>query len=116
MKTVKFNSDLLFPVFYNNGLLFRWVDGEFFLFKDNQITSLKENDLIDKEVKYPDNIQEILALKNALELIYNRILISQKKPEEYKLFEILKNIISEIEKTNEKLNYEKLKIRFEDIS
>jgi len=116
MKTIKFHSDLIFPVFYDNGLLFKWVDSEYFLFKNNNVTLIKEKELVDKEVQYPDTIQEILSLKNAIELIFNRILISQKKPEDYKLFEILKNIINEIEKTNEKLNYEKLKIRFEDIS
>jgi len=114
MKTEKFTADLIFPIFYDNGLLFKWVDQEYLLFKNNKIISLKEKELKDQDIKYPDNIQEILELKSAIDFIYNRVLISQKDMEGIKLFNNLKRIINDIEMTNEKILYEKLKIKFEE--
>jgi len=115
MKKTKFNSGLLFPVFYNSGLLFKWADQEYLLFKDNQIISIKEEELKDQDIQYPDGIQEILELKNAIDFIYNRVLISQKDTEGIKLFNDLKKIVNDIEMTNEKILYEKLKIKFEEL-
>lgn len=114
MKTIKFKDKNIFPVFYDHGLLFERENTEsYLLYKDNDIEFITSEELQDKEVLYPENMEEVLALKNAIEYIYNRLLVSQRDSNLEELFQIIKKIIIDLELLNEEIMYEKLKIKFE---
>jgi len=115
MRAVKFNQNLIFPVIYDSGLLLKNKNGNGYLFyKDNSVKILTDNELEGEEIHYPETQDEILTLKNVIEFIYNRLLISQKNVEENLLLNALKEIIFVMDRINEELLYFKLRDKYKD--
>ena len=105
MKKTIFNKNQIFPVIYNEGILFQNIKNlnNYFLWKDNKIESIDINPLNEKEIFYPETIEENLQLNQAIEIIFNRIqngeliepdfidtILFIKKRQEYLKKEILK--------------------------
>jgi hypothetical protein len=105
MKKSIFNPGFIFPVIYNEGLLFQNIENndEFFLWKDNQLIWYSKDVLEDKEIFYPETLEENLQLNQAIDIIFNRIqnadfidknfvktILNIKKRQEYLKKELLK--------------------------
>jgi hypothetical protein len=117
MKTLKFDDQLIFPVYIEiendkHAILFK-IDDNYLAFMDNKILEIDYQALKDKSIYYPENGDELLQMKNALDYIYNRLLFSIQNQKEKALFNVLTEIIERVDLLNEKLLYKKLKIKFE---
>jgi len=116
MKQVKLDerniNNLLFPVFYDSGILFRSknIKNRFYLYKENSVKILSLEEI--NEVEYPENLEELMAFKNALTFINLRGVIANTLNEEFKEFEeLVKEIILKLEIYNEEINLNKLNVR-----
>ncbi len=75
MKKAIFNKDHIFPVIYDEGILFQNIKNlnHYYLWKDNKIKSINIDELKEKEIHYPETIEENLQLNQAIDIIFNRI-------------------------------------------
>jgi len=105
MKQLKFHKFQIFPVIYNEGLLFQDLKNlnQYFLWKDNKIEKIDINLLNEKDIYYPDTLEENLQINQAIDIIFSRIqngeyfepefidiILTIKKRQEYLKKELLK--------------------------
>ena len=86
-------NKIIYPVFYNNGILFKDDSTEsFFLFKENLIRELNLNE-ITGDVLYPNTTEELTEIENVINFIFTRLSNSQLlKNNERGLFKVIKKI------------------------
>ena len=100
MKSIKFEQCGIFPVIYNQGILFK-IDNKLYLWKDNSLLDVNITEI--NEVYYPETIDEVQMLLNAIDLIYLRVQTSLDLPQE------LINYIVKIKLNQENIKKELLK-------
>ena len=102
MKKIKFSNDLIFPVIYNEGFLFKGP--KYYLWKDNKVIEVNEN-LSNKEVYYPETLNDVNFLNQSVEIIFQRIQLSQIDNEKFiDIMVKIKNNQENIKKQFLKLN------------
>jgi len=103
MKEVKLTSNnylnQIYPIIFNNKLVF--LDKEqdkFYIYSDNKIEELEKHKILDEIVQYPDNAQELQAVINTIDFIYNRFLYSDLNELQKKFFNIILKIKAQQER------------------
>jgi len=86
-------NDIIYPVFYNNGVLFKDSATDiFYLYKENLIRTLDLEDIV-KDVYYPNSNEELIEIESVINYIFMRLSNSQfLKNEDKQLFKIIKDI------------------------
>jgi len=105
MKQIKFYKLHIFPVIYDEGLLFQDPKNfnKYYLWKDNKIEKINISSLEEKDIYYPDTLEENLQINQAIDIIFSRIqngvyfepefidvILTIKKRQEYLKKELLK--------------------------
>ena len=88
------NQDkVIYPVFYDNGILFKdEFNDSFFLFKENLIRELELKE-ITGDVLYPNTNEELKEIENVINFIFTRLSNSQLlKINERGLLKVIKKI------------------------
>ena len=93
-KTKVANNNFLFPLIYDEGILFKKNSGEFYLYKQNEIFELSVYDISDndKSVLLPQDANELSQLILTIDFIYSRAISSQLNKTGKKFLKILKKI------------------------
>jgi hypothetical protein len=80
MKSSKLENNIIFPVVYNQGILFK-INDKLYLWRDNSISEISEHEI--NEIYYPETIDEVQMLLNAIDLIYLRIQTTNDIPKDF---------------------------------
>ena len=80
MKSIKIEQCGIFPVIYDQGVLFN-ANNKLYLWKDNSLLDVNVIEI--KEVYYPETIDEVQMLLNVIDLIYLRIQTTCDLPQEF---------------------------------
>jgi hypothetical protein len=94
IKEFEKNQDkVIYPVFYDNGILFKdEFNDSFFLFKENLIRELELKE-ITGDVLYPNTNEELKEIENVINFIFTRLSNSQLlKINERGLLKVIKKI------------------------
>jgi hypothetical protein len=80
MKSIKIGQCGIFPVVYDQGILFN-TNNKLYLWKDNSLLNINITEI--DEVYYPETIDEVQMLLNVIDLIYLRIQTTSDVPQEF---------------------------------
>ena len=70
MKSTKIENCNVFPVMFDEGILFK--DNEnFYLWKENNLKSIELSEI--KEIHYPESLEEVKMILNVIDFIYLRV-------------------------------------------